>query len=126
MKGGKEKNMAKKTEMNNAYIVNRVLLGLLMLVPGLLKLFVSKPSGVTGMLVGLGFPAAGFFAWILIIFEILSGVAILANYKMRYAVWPPMIILLVAALTAAWGSWPAFIMHLVAISNYWIWGMHKN
>jgi uncharacterized membrane protein YphA (DoxX/SURF4 family) len=99
-------------------IANRWLLGLLMLVPGLMKLFVMKPSAVVSMLSGIGFPAASFFAWVLILSEIVFGIAILANWKMEYSVWPPIIIMLVAAFTVAWGNWPTFLMHLVIASNY--------
>ncbi len=99
-------------------MVNRVLLGLVMLVPGLLKLFVIKPSAVVGMLSGIGFPVATFFAWVLILSEIVFGIAILASWKLKYTVWPPVIIMLVAAFTVAWGSWPTFLMHLVIASNY--------
>lgn len=99
-----------------------ILLGLLMLVPGLLKLLVMKPATVSGMLSGLGFPAPVFFAWVLIIFEIVSGIAILARWKLKYVVWAPVIILLVAAFTASWGSWPSFIMHLVIAIDYYLLG----
>lgn len=114
-------------------VINRVLLGLLMLVPGLLKLFVYKPSGVSAMLSGMGFPAAMFFAWVLIILEIVSGIALLANYKVRYAVWAPIVILSVASLLmlARVGSmdWTSFLFHLTAISNYlllWMWASHHE
>jgi len=104
----------------NIWLINRILLGLLMLIPGLLKLFVSKPSGVVAMLSGIGFPAATFFAWLLIIAEIVTGVLILANYKLKWSVIPPMIILLVAVISVYWGKWPTFLLHIVAISNYWL------
>ena len=68
--------------MKNWGIINRILLGLLMLVPGLLKLFVVGPTGVSGMMSGISiFAWAPFFwAWLLILAEIISGAAILANY----------------------------------------------
>lgn len=114
-------------------LINRVLLGLLMLVPGLFKLFAFKPSGVSAMLEGFGFPAAMFFAWVLIILEIASGLMILANYKMNYAVWPPVVILIVAAvvtlMNAAQPDIVGLLLHLTAASNYlllWRWSMHPN
>ena len=67
----------------NAGTVNRVLLGLLMLVPGLLKIFIMKPAAVVGMLSGFGFPVPTFFAWVLMLSEIVFGIAILANWKME-------------------------------------------
>ena len=70
----------------------RVTLGLLFLVPGLGKLM--DPSGITGMLAGLGFPAAGLFAWILIIVEVLGGAALILGKKLDKVIWPLFIVLL--------------------------------
>ena len=53
--------------------VNWFFLGILMLTAGLIKLFVTGPVLVAGMLNGLGVPAPSFFAWVLIFGEILSG-----------------------------------------------------
>ena len=104
--------------------VNRILLGLLMLVPGIVKLFVMKPSGVTAMLISIGFPMPMFLAWVLIFAEIIFGIAIIANWKIQYTVWPPMIILAVAVLTTVnWKnpmSASTILLHVVAISNYWL------
>ena len=122
--------MNKSEEIKNAILANRVLLGLLMLVAGLLKLFVMGPDKIVGMLAGFGFPAAGFLAWVLILSEIVFGIAILANYKLRLTTIPPMIIILLAALTANLltkdpTNWNLLIMHLVVVTNYWIIGL-KN
>lgn len=59
--------------MKHLQTINRVLLGLVMLVPGLLKLFVTGSSGVTGMLSGIALFswAPAFWAWILILSEII-------------------------------------------------------
>lgn len=76
--------------------VLRVTLGLLFLVPGISKLM--SPEGITGMLSGLGFPAAALFAWILIIVEVLGGAALILGKKMKHAVWALFIVLLVATL----------------------------
>lgn len=106
----------------NIATINRILLGLVMLVPGLLKLFVIGPSAVVGMLSGnvLFSWAPSFWAWVLILSEIVFGIAILARWKLEYTVWPPIVIMLVAAFTVAWGNWPTFLMHLVIASNYWL------
>lgn len=109
-----------------AFGVNWILLGLLMLVPGIIKLFVFKPSGVNMMLSGLGFPLAGLFTWLLIIAEIGSGIAILAKWKIKYVVFLPIIVLVVAAFTTSWGSWPTFLLHLTAASNYWVFAHLKK
>lgn len=109
--------------------VNLVLLGLVMLLPGLMKLFIMKPSTVSGFLATLGFPASMFFAWILIIGEIGSGIAVLARWKLKQIVWIPMIILVIAGLTTtiSWASigssqWPSFLIHIALASNYWLVG----
>ena len=111
--------------MHKEYIMtlNRVLLSLVMIVPGLLGLLLWKPSGVAGNLINLGFPAPLFLAWILILSEIVFGIAILVKWRLKYTVWPPIIILVVAGITAWWGNWPQLIMHLVVASNFWLWGL---
>lgn len=75
----------------------RVLLGLLFLIPGISKLM--NPDMIIGMLGGLGFPGAAFFGWVLILSEIVFGIALVVGYKVKYAVWPLIIILVVAILT---------------------------
>ena len=109
--------------------VNLVILGLVMLVPGLMKLFIMKPSAIVSMLTSLGFPAPLFFAWILILGEIFSGIAIFARWKLEYVVWIPMIILIIAGLTTTinWISlgssqWAVFMLHIGLASNYWLIG----
>jgi uncharacterized membrane protein YphA (DoxX/SURF4 family) len=111
--------MDKKTILTT----NRILLGLLMLIPGLLKLIVMGPSAIIDMLTGIGFPVPSFFAWLLIISEIVFGTAILAKYKLKLAIWPPIVILLIAAFTANWGNWPGVLTHLVIVTNYLILGL---
>jgi putative oxidoreductase len=107
-------------------MLNRVLLGLTMLVPGLLKLFVMKPAAIIDMLGGFGFPVPVFFAWVLILSEILFGIAILGNWKLRLTVWPPVVILVVATFTAHMGNWPNMLVHLTLASNYWLLGSHAQ
>ncbi len=122
-----------KENVSSAALVNRLLLGLLMFIPGLLSLFVIGPSKVVGMLTGLGFIAPTFFAWVLIIFEIGCGIAILANWNLHYTTVPPIAIMLVAGFTTTinWSnlgnsSWPFFLLHMVAASNYWMLSMHSR
>jgi len=99
---------------------NSILLGILMLVPGIMKLFVIGPSAVTGMLSSFGFPIAGFFAWILILAEIITGIAILARWNLKYTTIPPAIIIVFAGLLTSLSlqTLPLFLMHLVIASNY--------
>ena len=77
----------------------RISLGLFFLIPGLSKLM--DPAGITGMLSGLGFPIPIFFAWILLLSEIIFGGSLLIGQKVRFAVWPLFIILITAALLVA-------------------------
>ena len=100
--------------------VNWILLGLVMLIPGLLKLFVMKPATIIGMFSGLGIPAASFFAWVVILSEIIFGVLILAKWKLKYTVIPPIIILVVATFTAHWYNWTNMLVHLALASNFWL------
>jgi len=75
-------------------LVLRITLGLMFLVMGVSKF--KAPAGITGMLAGLGFPAAGFFAWVLILSEITFGLALLIGWRFDIAIWPLLIILVVA------------------------------
>lgn len=108
-------------------LVNRILLGLLMLVPGLVKLWslIQGKFGVPGFLGSLGFPVPAFFAWILMLSEIVFGIAVLANWKLKYTTWPPIIILVIAGLvTVDWSKpgWSTILLHLLAASNFWLLG----
>jgi len=72
----------------------RIALGLFFLVPGLNKL--ANPAEITGILSGLGFPLAGFLTWIVLLSEIIFGASLIVGHKVKFAVWPLFIILLVA------------------------------
>ena len=143
MKGGKKMAKVKRKisrapshREGTSLLVNRVLLGIIMLIPGLLKLFVMGPDAIGAMLTDLGFGSSGLvFAWILIFSEIVFGVAILANWKIRYTKIPPIIILLVAAFTfylygpgsiGGQANWPSILVHLGLASNYWLLGMRSR
>jgi uncharacterized membrane protein YphA (DoxX/SURF4 family) len=110
--------------------INRMLLGLLMLVPGLMKLwaYIQTPDTwfVPGMLSSLHLPAPGVIAWILVAAEILSGLAILANFKLQYAIWPPVVILLIAAFTMNLSNPSGLLLHLAAVSNLLLIGWYCN
>jgi putative oxidoreductase len=72
----------------------RVTIGLLFLIAGINK--IKDPSGIIGMLGGIGFPIATFFGWLLILSEIVFGALILIGYKVKVTAWPLAIILAVA------------------------------
>lgn len=75
----------------------RVTIGLLFLIMGYNKL--TNPGGIIGMLGNIGFPAATFFGWLLLLSELIFGALILVGYKIKYTTWPLAIILVVAVLT---------------------------
>jgi uncharacterized membrane protein YphA (DoxX/SURF4 family) len=110
---------------------NRILLGLLMLVGGLTKLFMMGPAGLTKMLTGLGFPVAGLLAWGLIGAELGSGIAILTKWKLDHVAYVPVVIVL-AAIVMYWKN-PMFagklplqltqtFVHITLASNYYMLG----
>lgn len=80
-----------------SHFVLRILLGLLFVVPGLGKLM--DPKGIIGMLGGLGFPAPAFFGWLLLLSEIVFGLAVIIGYKVKWTAWPLVIVLAVATIT---------------------------
>jgi len=107
--------------------ISVALLGLLMLVAGLTKLFGAGVSGITDFLSGnwLLSWAPGFFAVVLIIAEIGSGLAILAKWKLNKVAWIPVVILGLAILTNQlnWSNlgatnWNMLILSLIAITGY--------
>jgi uncharacterized membrane protein YphA (DoxX/SURF4 family) len=107
--------------------LNWILLGLVMLVSGLLKVFVMGVGAVEGMLGGITLFAwaPAFWAWVLIIGEIGSGAAILARWNLQKVVWIPAIILVVATFTVQWTSWTNMLIHLALASNYLLLGTKK-
>jgi putative oxidoreductase len=120
--------MKATNETKYAVTTTRILLGLVMLIPGLMKLFVMKPAAVTGMLSGMPLFAwaPGFWAWVLILSEIIFGLAVLVNFKLRLTAIPPMIILVVAAFTAHWANWGNMLTHLALASMYWVYSSYDN
>lgn len=115
-----------KKELKQLMWVNTALLGLLMLIPGIAKL-IAGATGIAGFLSGnwLLSWAPMFWAWVLIVAEIGSGLAILARWKLEKVAWIPVIILGIAIVTVHvnWSSigstsWNNLIFHLIAIVNY--------
>ena len=87
-----------KSEMHMlGHTLLRVTLGLLFIFAGYGKF--ANPEGVVGMLTGIGFIAPTFFAWVLLLSELIFGALILIGFKVRYTAWPLAFILLVAEIT---------------------------
>ncbi len=80
-------------------LILRAGLGILFLAAGLMKLIFAGGSGITQMLAGIGFPIAGFFAWVLILVEILGGLALILGFKTKWASALLGIMMIVAILT---------------------------
>ncbi len=90
----------------------RIALGILFIGTGWHKL--QDPSATAGFLASLGFPIEVFFAWILLLSELVFGVSVLIGWKVKYTVWPLVFILAVASITAVKGFSNIFF-HLIAI-----------
>ncbi|MDP2628445.1 MAG: DoxX family protein [Nanoarchaeota archaeon] len=79
-----------------AYTAVRVLIGLMFVIAGYNKLM--NPSGVEAMLSGMSFFAwaPGFWAWVLLLSELIFGLALVVGYKVKYSAWPLVVIMVVA------------------------------
>ncbi len=97
----------------------RLTIGMIFLFTGISKLM--NPAGITGMLGNLGFPGAAFWAWIVILSEMLGGLALLAGWKVKYAVWPLVVIMVVAVLMVSLQqdsiNWVNVFFHLITTSG---------
>jgi len=98
--------------------VLRLGLGLLFIIPGWGKLM--APAGIIGMLGNIGFPAPAFFGWVLLLSELVFGLTVLIGYKVKYSVWPLLVILVVATVTVYLPDLAAnkimILFHLVGIA----------
>lgn len=111
--------MATKDMHMIGHTLLRVFIGLMFVFAGFKK--VTGIDGVTGMLSGLGFPAAVFFAWVLALAELVLGAFVFAGFKTKYAAWPLAFVLLVAEVLvvipgAGIASTNSFF-HLIAIAG---------
>ncbi len=111
-----------KISKDYAPLILRVTVGLIMILPGISKL--NSPEMIIGLLGSLGFPLPTILGWLLIISEIAFGIAIILGWKLKYAIWPPVIILAVALIFVslpALGSGPMaminVLFHLLSIGT---------
>jgi putative oxidoreductase len=72
----------------------RIGVGGIFVFAGIMKLM--DPQMITGMLESLGFPGAAFWAWLLIIVELLCGAAVLTGFKLKWTTIPLAIVMIVA------------------------------
>ena len=87
-----------KKNVNLGLMALRVSLGLSFVIIGWGKL--NGLEGTTSMLEGLGFPAAGFFAWVLALVEFLGGLALIFGVYIRFAAKLLAIAMLIALFVA--------------------------
>ena len=80
----------------------RIGIGGLFLTTGILK--ITNPSMVVGMLQNMGFPGPAFWAWLLILVELLCGASVLVGFKLKWVTVPLAIVLLVAIATNPTGG----------------------
>lgn len=100
--------------------VLRISLGLLFLLLGVGKLL--SPSGIIALVGSIGFPLAPLFGWIVLLCEIVFGAALIAGWKIKYTIWPLLILLSIATIfvvipstTAA--SMAGLLFHILAIAG---------
>lgn len=79
---------------NEGLTVLRVTLGLFFIISGFMKLF--NPQSITGLLGQLGFSAAVFWGWVVLVTEIVFGILVLMGWRTEISVWPLVLILIVA------------------------------
>lgn len=113
-------NMVKQMCCNEwAPTVLRAALGLLFVIPGVMKLM--NPAGIIGMLSNIGFPLPAFWGWLLLASEIVFGTSVLVGFKVRYTVWPLVVIMAVAILTVvlptATSNPVNLLFHLLTIAS---------
>lgn len=104
-------------KQNYSPLILRVILGLMFVVAGANKLL--NPQGIISMLSGVGFFLPTFWGWLVILSEVLFGLAVLAGWKLRYTVWPLVIIMTVVIILISIPSITknpsGFFFHLLAI-----------
>ena len=77
----------------------RIGIGGIFLTTGIMK--IMNPPMVVGMLESMGFPGPTFWAWLLILVEILCGASVLVGFKLKWTTIPLAIVMLVAISTAS-------------------------
>ncbi len=112
-----EVNFFMEDKQNYSPLILRVILGLMFVVAGANKLL--NPQGIIGMLSGAGFFLPTVWGWLVILSEVLFGLAVLAGWKLRYTVWPLALIMAVAIIIVSIPNITknpsSFFFHLLAI-----------
>jgi len=110
-------NLIMSNYKDYTYLLVRVLIGVLFLITGVTKAL--NITGTAGFFGSLGIPGATFFAWLVMLVEIILGLALLVGWKVKYTVWPLVVILVIAVmLTTGWTTginWVNLMFHLITI-----------
>ena len=89
----------------------RLGLGTLFIFMGLGKL--QNPAGITGMLTNIGFPLPILWTWLLLLSELIFGIALLIGLKVRYTTIPLIIVIIIALVTVQLPGLPESQDHLL-------------
>ena len=115
--------MAKKQAQSCAattYAILRILLGLLMFIPGVMKLIgVINSGGATPLAGMLG--SFAFLGWLVMAVEIAGGLMVIIGYKTQWAAYPLALILVVATLMTTQSWLPpnsSTLFHIVAAAAF--------
>lgn len=92
----------------------RLAFGAMFLNAGIMKLL--NPAMIQGMLDGFGFPAAAFWAWLVIFVEVVGGAMVLLGLKMQYAT-PLLAAVLIVATVLVGKDVGTVLMHLALLSG---------
>ncbi|HLF54928.1 MAG TPA: DoxX family protein [Candidatus Nanoarchaeia archaeon] len=76
----------------------RIGIGGIFVIAGIMKLM--DPQMIVGMLEGFGFPGPSFWAWLLILVELLCGAAVLTGFRLKYSTVPLAIVMFVAIVVS--------------------------
>lgn len=99
-----------------APVLLRIALALLFIPQGINKLMGIE--GTTAFLTQLGFPVPILFVWVLLLSEILFGLAVLFGWKVKYTALPLIVIMAIALLlvTIPSGNLVNIFFHVLAIA----------
>jgi len=101
-------------------LVLRIAIGMLFVPVGLMRLF--NPGEFIGQLQAVGMPAPSFVAWTVLLSEIIFGTCVFVGWKVKYAIWPLIAIMIGAILFVFLpgfglnvGSWIMTFLHVIVI-----------
>ncbi|PIN92748.1 hypothetical protein COU54_05810 [Candidatus Pacearchaeota archaeon CG10_big_fil_rev_8_21_14_0_10_31_24] len=116
------------TEFQLAVLVNRLLVGMILIIAGVVQYFFITPEGLANILTVMGFPIELYLSWAFMVLEVLLGIAVLINWQVRYtALLSTLLILSVAFTYYLYGpgavGGPNLVViatSLIVASNYWL------